>query len=56
MGFPWILGMQRDSSKAIPSSIRLHVILMCGGIYCGAHYSALKGKSYYKYAHIIYCK
>lgn len=37
--------------KTTPSSKRFLVVLMCGGVNCGPHYSAWNGKSYYKYAH-----
>ena len=38
-------------AKTILSSINFHTILMSDGPYCGAHYSASKGRSQYnKYA------
>ena len=37
--------------KAIPSGKKFHTILRHEGVYCGPHYSALKGMLDYEYAH-----
>lgn len=35
---------------------QFHVFFLCGGVYCGPHHNATKGRSHYMYACIVYRK
>ena len=53
----WLCGeIDGENKNKKLSNIRFHDVLICEGICYEPHYIAIKGKSHYKYAHIIYRK